>query len=151
MFRGLHTINLDAKGRLAIPTKYRDTLAGLCDAKMVVTVDIEERCLLVYPLNEWEIIQSKIADLPNMSPVVRRMQRMLIGHANDIELDGNGRILLPQPLREYAELDKEVVLMGQGKKLELWSKSVWDARRDEYLDVAKQSEPLPAELQSFSL
>lgn len=151
MFRGLHTINLDAKGRLAIPTKYRETLAGLCGARLVVTVDMEDRCLLVYPLNEWEIIQNKIAELPNMNPVVRRMQRMLIGHANDVELDASGRILLPQPLREYAGLDKEVVLMGQGKKLELWSKSEWDDRRNEYLDAAKQSEPLPAELQSFSL
>lgn len=151
MFRGLHTINLDAKGRLAIPTKYRETLAELCGARLVVTVDMEDRCLLVYPLNEWEVIQNKIAELPNMNPVVRRMQRMLIGHANDVELDGSGRILLPQPLREYAGLDKEVVLMGQGKKLELWSKSEWDDRRNEYLDAAKQSEPLPAELQSFSL
>ena len=151
MFRGLHTINLDAKGRLAIPTKYREALVGLSGARLVVTVDMEDRCLLVYPLNEWEVIQNKIAELPNMNPVVRRMQRMLIGHANDVELDASGRILLPQPLREYAGLDKEVVLMGQGKKLELWSKSEWDDRRNEYLDAAKQSEPLPAELQSFSL
>ena len=151
MFRGLHSINLDAKGRLAIPTKYRDTLAELCGARLVVTIDTEERCLLIYPVNEWEIIQAKIEALPSFNPAARRIQRLLIGHATDLELDSSGRVLLPQPLREYAGLDKEVVLMGQGKKLELWSKAVWEGRRDEYLDIAGQPDALPAELQSLSL
>ncbi|WP_430459957.1 division/cell wall cluster transcriptional repressor MraZ [Thalassolituus sp. LLYu03] len=151
MFRGLHSINLDAKGRLAIPTKYRETLAELCGARLVATIDTEERCLLIYPVNEWEVIQAKIEALPSFNPVARRIQRLLIGHATDLELDGSGRVLLPQPLREYAELDKEVVLMGQGKKLELWSKAVWEGRRDEYLDMVSQPEQLPAELQSLSL
>ncbi len=143
MFRGLHTINLDAKGRLAIPTKYRETLAELCGARLVATIDTEERCLLIYPVNEWELIQAKIEALPSFNPVARRIQRLLIGHATDLELDSAGRILLPQPLREYASLEKESVLMGQGKKLELWSKSLWEDRRDEYLDMVSQPEQLP--------
>ncbi|MAY16012.1 MULTISPECIES: division/cell wall cluster transcriptional repressor MraZ [Oceanospirillaceae] len=151
MFRGLHTINLDAKGRLAIPTKYRETLAELCGARLVATIDTEERCLLIYPVNEWELIQAKIEALPSFNPVARRIQRLLIGHATDLELDSAGRILLPQPLREYASLEKESVLMGQGKKLELWSKSLWEDRRDEYLDMVSQPEQLPEELQSLSL
>lgn len=151
MFRGLHTINLDAKGRLAIPTKYRETLAELCGARLVATIDTEERCLLIYPVNEWELIQAKIEALPSFNPVARRIQRLLIGHATDLELDSAGRILLPQPLREYASLEKESVLMGQGKKLELWSKSLWEGRRDEYLDMVSQPEQLPEELQSLSL
>lgn len=151
MFRGLHTINLDAKGRLAIPTKYRETLAELCGARLVATIDTEERCLLIYPVNEWEVIQAKIEALPSFNPVARRIQRLLIGHATDLEPDGAGRVLLPQPLREYASLEKEVVLMGQGKKLELWSKAVWEGRRDEYLDMVSQPDELPAELQSLSL
>ena len=151
MFRGLHTINLDAKGRLAIPTKYRETLAELCGARLVATIDTEERCLLIYPVNEWEQIQAKIEALPSFNPVARRIQRLLIGHATDLELDGSGRVLLPQPLREYAGLEKETVLMGQGKKLELWSKPMWESRRDEYLDMVSQPEQLPAELQSLSL
>ncbi|UXD86784.1 division/cell wall cluster transcriptional repressor MraZ [Thalassolituus hydrocarboniclasticus] len=151
MFRGLHTINLDAKGRLAIPTKYRETLAELCGARLVATIDTEERCLLIYPVNEWELIQAKIEALPSFNPVARRIQRLLIGHATDLELDSAGRILLPQPLREYASLEKESVLMGQGKKLELWSKSLWEGRRDEYLDMVGQPEQLPEELQSLSL
>ncbi len=151
MFRGLHTINLDAKGRLAIPTKYRETLAELCGARLVATIDTEERCLLIYPVNEWELIQAKIEALPSFNPVARHIQRLLIGHATDLELDSAGRILLPQPLREYASLEKESVLMGQGKKLELWSKSLWEDRRDEYLDMVSQPEQLPEELQSLSL
>ncbi len=151
MFRGLHTINLDAKGRLAIPTKYRETLAELCGARLVATIDTEERCLLIYPVNEWEEIQAKIEALPSFNPAARRIQRLLIGHATDLELDGSGRILLPQPLREYAGLEKESVLIGQGKKLELWSKGMWEDRRDEYLDMVSQPEQLPEELLSLSL
>jgi len=151
MFRGLQSINLDAKGRLAIPTKYRDPLAQLCGARLVATIDTEERCLLIYPVNEWEEIQKKIEALPSFNPAARRIQRLLIGHATDLELDGSGRILLPQPLREYAGLEKEVVLMGQGKKLELWSKAMWEGRRDEYLEVVSQPDQLPDELQSLSL
>lgn len=151
MFRGLHTINLDAKGRLAIPTKYREPLAELCGARLVATIDTEERCLLVYPINEWEEIQKKIEALPSFNPVARRIQRLLIGHATDLELDGSGRVLLPQPLREYAGLEKESVLVGQGKKLELWSKAQWEGRRDDYLDMVSQPDQLPEELQSLSL
>ena len=151
MFRGLHTINLDAKGRLAIPTKYREPLAELCGAHLVATIDTEERCLLIYPVNEWEEIQQKIEALPSFNPVARRIQRLLIGHATDLELDGSGRVLLPQPLREYAGLEKESVLVGQGKKLELWSKAQWESRRDDYLDMVSQPDQLPDELQSLSL
>ncbi len=151
MFRGLQTINLDAKGRLAIPTKYRDTLATLCGGHLVATIDTEEHCLLLYPLNEWEPIQAQIEALPSFNPAARRIQRLLIGHATDLELDGSGRVLLPPSLREYASLDKEVVLVGQGKKLELWSRALWDSRRDEYLDMVSQPEQLPAELLSLSL
>lgn len=151
MFRGLHTINLDAKGRLAIPTKYRDALAALCGGRLVATIDTEEHCLLIYPVNQWEPIQAQIEALPSFNPAARRIQRLLIGHATDLELDGSGRILVPPSLREYAGLEKEAVLLGQGKKLELWSKSQWDNRRDAYLDMVSQPEQLPAEMLSLSL
>lgn len=151
MFRGLSAINLDAKGRLAIPTKYREMLTGLCAGRLVATIDTEEHCLLIYPVDEWEVIQAKIEALPSFNPVARRIQRLLIGHATDIDMDANGRILLPQPLREYAQLEKESILIGQGKKLELWSKSLWEGRRDEYIAEVNQPEQLPDELQSLSL
>jgi MraZ protein len=151
VFRGLSAINLDAKGRLAIPTKYREMLTGLCAGRLVATIDTEEHCLLIYPVDEWEIIQAKIEALPSFNPVARRIQRLLIGHATDIDMDANGRILLSQPLREYAQLEKESILIGQGKKLELWSKSLWEGRRDEYIAEVNQHEQLPDELQSLSL
>ncbi len=151
MFRGLNTINLDAKGRLAIPTKYRDELASLCESRLVVTIDTEERCLLVYPVNEWEIIEAKLQALPTFNKAARRIQRLMVGHANELELDGSGRILLSQELRDYAALDKESVLVGQGKKFELWSKQKWNERRDEYLDMGTDLDELPDEVLSISL
>lgn len=151
MFRGLSAVNLDAKGRLAIPMKYRQLLVDLCAGRLVATIDTEERCLLIYPVNEWEVIQAKIEVLPSFNPGARRIQRLLIGHATDIELDANGRILLSQPLREYAQLDKETVLLGQGKKLELWSKDLWNSRRDDYIAEVNAPEVLPDELLNLSL
>jgi len=84
MFRGVNNINLDAKGRLAIPTRYRDHLIQHCGGDMVVTIDTQERCLLLYPQPEWEDIQRKVEALPSFNKAVRRVQRLLIGHATDI-------------------------------------------------------------------
>lgn len=151
MFRGLNTVNLDAKGRLAVPMKYRQLLVDLCAGRLVATIDTEERCLLIYPVDEWEIIQTKIEALPSFNPSARRIQRLLIGHATDIELDANGRILLSQPLREYAQLEKETILLGQGKKLELWSKDLWNSRREDYIAEVNSLEALPDELLNLSL
>ena len=151
MFRGLSAVNLDAKGRLAIPMKYRQLLVDLCAGRLVATIDTEERCLLIYPEGEWDLIQAKIEALASFNPSARRIQRLLIGHATDIELDANGRILLSQPLREYAQLDKETVLLGQGKKLELWSKDLWNSRRDDYIAEVNSPDALPDELLNLSL
>lgn len=151
MFRGLNTINMDAKGRLAIPAKYRERLAKLCDGHLVVTIDTEERSLLVYPMNEWEVIETQIAALPSFDKRARRIQRLLIGHASDVEIDGSGRILLPAALREYAGLEKETVLIGQGKKLELWSKDAWEGTREEYLDEVNDENQLSEQIMSISL
>ncbi len=150
MFRGVNQINLDAKGRMAIPARYRDKIAACCDGQLVATIDTEERCLLLYPLEEWEAIQEKIEALPSFNPAARRIQRLLIGHATDIDMDGNGRLLLPAPLRDYAELDKKLVLLGQGQKFEIWSESRWLSTREEYLQDVDSGE-LPEDLQNLSL
>ena len=147
MFRGLNTINLDAKGRLAIPTKYRERLAELCGGHLVVTIDTEERSLLVYPANEWEQIEAQITALPSFNKAARRIQRLLLGHATDVEIDSSGRILLSQALRDYAGLEKETVLIGQGKKLELWSEERWFA----WLDESSGDEDMPPEMEALSL
>ena len=151
MFRGVNQINLDAKGRMAIPARYRDKIASSCDGLLVATIDTEERCLLLYPLQEWEEIQEKIESLPSFNPAARRIQRLLIGHATDLDMDGNGRLLLPAPLREYAELDKKIVLLGQGQKFEIWSESRWLATREEYLQDVEGGMAMPEELQNLSL
>lgn len=151
MFRGVHQINLDAKGRMAVPARYRQLLQDNEGGALVVTIDTEEKCLLVYPLNEWEPIQRKLEALPSFNPAARRIQRLIIGHATDIEMDGNGRVLLPAPLREYAGLEKKLILMGQGNKFELWDEAHWNQCREQYLDDMKNEEQLPEELLNLSL
>ena len=152
VFRGVNAINLDAKGRLALPAKYRDLLADLCEGKLVITIDTEERCLLLYPLNEWEEIERKIEALPSFNKAARRIQRLLLGHASDTEMDGQGRILINAPLREYADLEKKMVLIGQGKKFELWSEQRWQEKRDQWLEECSESaEQLPEQIENLSL
>ncbi len=128
MYRGLSAVNLDEKGRIALPTRYRDELSAV-----VVTIDTEESCLLMYPANEWDEIEAKIEALPSFNPAARRVQRLLIGHAAELNVDNNGRILLPQVLRDYAGLEKQIMLVGQGKKFEIWSAAQWELRRKQWL------------------
>lgn len=151
MFRGVNAINVDAKGRVALPTRYRDLVQALCKGQMIATIDTEEQCLLLYPLDEWEAIEKKIEALPSFNPAARRIQRLLIGHAVEVELDGQGRLLLPSKLREYAQLDKKVVLIGQGKKFEVWSESLWESRRQEWLAEGVNDKELPPDLLTLSL
>jgi MraZ protein len=133
MFRGIHQVSVDAKGRMSLPARLRDDLAQYDDDGVVVTIDPVSRCLLLYPLSEWEVIQQKLDKLPTFQPQARRLQRLLVGHATDLEVDKAGRILLPAPLREFARLDKKLTILGQGKKLEIWSQEEWEAQREDYL------------------
>jgi MraZ protein len=129
VFRGVFIVNLDTKGRLAIPAKYRERLQASCDSQLVVTVD-RDRCLLLYPEPEWELIESKLAALPAFDNTARAIQRLYIGNAQEVEMDAQGRILLPQYLRDFASLDKRVAFVGQGSKFELWSEPAWNARNE---------------------
>jgi MraZ protein len=133
MFRGINNATLDSKGRMALPTRSRETVQLACEGKIVVTIDMRESCLLLYPLPEWEVVQRKLEGLSNINPQARMLQRLLIGHATDLELDANGRILIPNMLREYAHLDKKVVLVGQGNKIEIWSDDQWRDRMQAWL------------------
>ena len=152
MFRGVNNVNLDAKGRMAMPTRYRDILVDRCDGQLIVTIDIDERSLLIYPLQDWEALERDLTRLPNFNKSARKIQRLLIGHATDAELDTSGRLLIPPPLRQYAGLEKKAVLIGQGRKFELWSEDVWQARRDSWLEEdTLESDDLPDGLKSISL
>lgn len=148
MFRGINVINIDGKGRLAVPTRYREALS----VELVVTIDTEETCLLLYPAMHWQVIENNLQRLPSFNVAARRIQRLLIGHATDVELDGNGRVLIPPLLRDYAQLDKRVVMIGQGNKFEVWDESRWQTRREQWLaDEASKEDGLPDEMKTFSL
>lgn len=156
MFRGLSSLAVDGKGRLAVPTKYRELLVERCGGRLVVTAD-PSGCLLLYPFPEWEPIERKLTALSSFNPVSRTLQRILVGSASDVELDSAGRILLPPMLRKHAGLEKEVMLVGQGNKFEIWSESAWQTQFEQasqlpdLLGAALQSGELPEELKGFSL
>lgn len=151
MFRGISTANIDAKGRMAIPVRYRGRIID-ARCQVVVTIDTDEKCLLLYPLPEWETIEQQIQALPTFNPVTRRIQRLLMGHATEIELDSSGRVLVPSLLREYAGIQKRVMLVGQGQKIEIWSEDNWQGRcRDWLNEEPLRPEILPPELQTLSL
>ena len=125
---------MDAKGRMALPGRNRETVMVASEGRLVVTIDMRESCLVAYPLNEWETVQAKLESLSNINPQARLLQRLLIGHATDLELDSAGRLLLPAMLRDYAGLKKKLVLVGQGNKIEIWSAEHWQNRLDQWLE-----------------
>jgi len=149
VFRGINPLTLDAKGRLAIPTKYRDRLASDSGGCLVVTVD-PQRCLLVYTLPEWEHIERRLMGLPALDRRVQRLQGLLVGHATDIEMDSHGRVLLPAVLREIASLDRRAVLIGQGNKFQLWDEQAWNVRRDGWLAEDADDNELAGDLASLA-
>ncbi|MFW2372281.1 MAG: division/cell wall cluster transcriptional repressor MraZ [Gammaproteobacteria bacterium] len=151
MFRGINNLAIDAKGRMAMPARYRDRLQETCGGRLVVTVD-RDRCLLVYPLAEWELIEAQLVSLPSLNKQARLLQRLLIGHATELELDSQGRILLPNMLRDYARLDKKIVLIGQGKKFEIWDEQVWNDNQNAWLEEAESDDSdMPSSLENLSL
>ena len=137
MFRGLSSINVDSKGRFAIPTRYRAILDEQKTNSLIVTIDTSSLCILLYTLAQWELIEEKLQHLPSFDAEVRRTQRLLIGHATELELDSNGRLLIPSVLREYAQIDKIINLVGQGNKFEIWSEQLWMQHRESWLLESK--------------
>ncbi|GGY62707.1 transcriptional regulator MraZ [Cellvibrio zantedeschiae] len=146
MFTGSNSISMDPKGRMAIPTRVREELVASCGGRLVVTAHTQDRCLLVYPEPEWLELLPQIEALPSFNKVSQRTKRILIGYATALEIDASGRVLVPPTLREYANLDKKMMLVGQGKKLELWSEGSWLALLDEPAD-----DEIPSEMLSLSL
>jgi MraZ protein len=150
MFRGATKITLDDKGRMVMPTRYREQIAEIAQGKLVVTVD-KDQCLLIYPLPEWEQIERKLMSLPSLNATARRLQRLMVGHATDLPLDGHGRVLLPPELREFAKLERHGMLIGLVNRFELWDEARWNERRDAWLANADAPTDLPSELESLSL
>ena len=150
MFRGANKLTLDAKGRLVMPTRYRERLQERCGGHLVVTVD-KDQCLLIYPLPDWEEIERKLMRLPTLNPHARSLQRLMVGHATDLELDGHGRVLLPPKLREFGLLTRDAMLIGQGSRFELWDEARWNERQNEWLASEDTATDLPDELGNLSL
>lgn len=148
MFRGSSNLTLDSKGRLVVPARHRDALLERCDGHVVITAD-PDQCLLIYPLPEWEVIQQKIQSLSNLDNRVRELQRRLIGFATDTDVDAAGRLLIAPELRLYARLDKNVVLVGQGNKFELWDQPQWQALTEATGGLLRDG--LPPQLEDLSL
>lgn len=147
-FRGASNLSLDAKGRVVLPARYRELLAEICAGQLVVTIDADQPCLLIYPLNEWEIVEERINALPSgKNKAVRKFQRKVIGFATDIEVNESGRLQLTPPLRNYAQLDKKVFLIGQGNRFELWDEQLWETLCMEDDD----DDDIPAALAELSL
>ena len=149
-FRGSTNLNLDAKGRLSFPARYRERLAEICEGHLVVTVDInKDPCLRIYPLPDWQKIEQSLMSQSSTNKNMRIVQRFFVGQASECELDGNGRILVPPSLREFAKLEKKTVLVGQGNRFELWSEEAWMEQQQAFMAEEDEDFEMPAELESL--
>ncbi len=140
MFRGTSAITLDSKNRITIPTKYREELFADCQGKMVCTVDIQQACLLLYPLAEWEEIELSLASLSSTNPQERLFKQIILGNASDCEMDKSGRLLINGPLREHANLEKNIMLVGQLNKFEIWHESAWQEQMKQGINKIQSGE-----------
>lgn len=152
MFRGIHKVNLDDKGRMAIPSRYRQRITADAEGCLVLTLNPLDRSLWLYPQNHWEQIETKLADLSEFDKLSRRTKQMMRGYAYDCQLDSQGRVLIPSELRDYARLLKQAVILGQGNKFEIWDHPSWEQQRDIWLaQVDKQDGEFSEALKSLSL
>ncbi len=149
MFQGASKLSLDAKGRVAMPARYREDIARMCESQLVVTVD-RDRCLLVYPKPVWDRIKEELTTLPTADRQVRRLQRLMIGYAEEVAPDSAGRIRITQEQRDFARLGKKVVLIGQGNKFELWDEPTWSGLSDEWCEDEEGTSEPSAALASLS-
>jgi MraZ protein len=144
MFNGAPNLSLDAKGRMAIPTRYRDALGS----EVVITAD-PSGCLLLFSAAGWQPFEDRVSALPNMNPKIKAMQRMWLGYMTETEVDAAGRVVLTPEMRDYAKLDRKVQFVGQKDRFELWSETGWQAQ----IALAQRSmlEDVPAELAGMSV
>ncbi|GFO71617.1 MraZ protein [Bathymodiolus japonicus methanotrophic gill symbiont] len=155
MFRGVTAINLDAKGRFAIPTRFREELQECCERQLVVTVAVNEKCigeagcLWLYPLPEWEKLELTVSKLPTLNKMAGKLRRFLIGNSTETEMDAQGRLLLSEKLRKFAGMGKKIILVGQLNKFEIWNEDAWNAKENEWLQGDDDDGPDELEGLSF--
>jgi MraZ protein len=150
MFRGVHNLSVDAKGRLKVPTRHQTQINEICEGQMVLSIHPDDNCLLLYPLKEWQLLEQKVSTLPSLNVHTKRLKRKLIGHATDCELDKAARILVPSALRDYAKIGKKIVMSGQGNNFEIWDEDNWNQQLSN-LDALSKKEEIPAEIAQLSL
>ncbi|PIP81055.1 MAG: division/cell wall cluster transcriptional repressor MraZ [Gammaproteobacteria bacterium CG22_combo_CG10-13_8_21_14_all_40_8] len=145
MFRGAHSIQLDAKGRIAMPALYRKKLLDEYNGELVITKHLVDQCLVLYPLPRWEELENTLAGLSSTNQKHRAIKRILLGNASDVQLK-NERIMIPSILREMVGLQKQIFLVGDGKSFQIWDKDQWNAQMEEdqtLLIESTDSEQLP--------
>ncbi len=148
MFQGAAALNLDAKGRMAVPARHRDALQALGEGRLVLTAH-PHRCLLLYPAPAWEPIRAKILAAPSLEAQSAMLRRLLVGFAVDSEMDAAGRLLVSPELRQYAGLEKQVWLVGQGSHFEIWSDAGWKAQQEAIFALGDKL--LPPGLENLTL
>ena len=148
MFQGAAALNIDTKGRLAIPARHREALLDASGGQLVLTAH-PHRCLLLYPQQAWEPIRDKVLAASSLNPQSATIKRLLVGHARDEELDSAGRLLIAPELRQFAQFEKQVWLVGQGSHFEIWSDSGWQKQQDVFLTMGDQQ--LPPGLEDLAL
>ena len=148
MFQGATSLSLDAKGRMAVPSRHRDALSVVGEGRLVVTAH-PHRCLLLYPRPAWEPIRDQILAASSLQAESAMVRRLLVGFAEELELDGAGRLLISPSLRQYAGLEKEIWLIGQGRHFEIWSAAGWKAQQDAIFAVGDKL--LPPGLENLAL
>jgi MraZ protein len=151
MFRGATKTSVDDKGRLVVPVRYRERFAERSGGDVIVTVNRDGECLVIYPAVDWEPVQSEIMKMPAFSKDVEILRRVMVGFASDQKIDGHGRVLIPPELREFAQIERNAMLIGQGNRFELWQEARWTERSSFWLKSAQTGTDLPPELSSFSL
>lgn len=148
MFQGAAALNLDAKGRLAVPSRHREGLSASANGALVLTAH-PHRCLLLYPLPAWEPIRDKVLAAPSLEQQSAFLKRLLVGFAREEEMDAAGRVLVAPELRQYAGLDKQVWLIGQGTHFELWSDEGWQKQQEAIFALGDKL--LPPGLETLTL
>ena len=150
MFRGIHLLSIDAKGRIKIPTCHQEQIDNACSGQMVLSVHPDDDCLVLYPLTDWQNLERKVSKLPSLNVHSKRLSRKLIGHASECDLDKIGRILIPSSYRNYADLKSKAILSGQGHSFEIWDEQSWKTQIEKLEKLSTQVE-IPEEILKLSL
>ncbi len=150
MFRGQYEHRMDGKGRISVPARFREVLQDLDvtgeHADRIILTRTFENCLVVYPMDKWLNFEEKIRQLPQFNPHVQRLKRVYVAGAVEVSMDSHGRLLVPQPMRDFAQLERDCVWVGQLETVELWSSENWKGAVDEALEDPQELSEAMAEL-----